>query len=115
MSAEQLPADLARQVEAALREDIGSGDVTAALVPAAQQVQGRVISREATVLCGSPWVDETFRQLDARVQLTWHAREGAALSANATVFDIAGGQRVRCSPENVQRSISCSCFAAPLA
>jgi nicotinate-nucleotide pyrophosphorylase (carboxylating) len=93
VSAEPLPPDLARQVEAALREDIGSGDVTAALVPAAQQVRGRVISRDEAVLCGSAWVEETFRQLDARVQLHWHARDGASLSANVTVFDIAGPAR----------------------
>ena len=48
----ELPADLAAQVEAALREDIGSGDVTAALVPAPQQVRGSVITREDGVLCG---------------------------------------------------------------
>jgi nicotinate-nucleotide pyrophosphorylase (carboxylating) len=93
VSAEQLPADLARQVETALQEDIGSGDVTAALVPATQQVRGRVIARDEAVLCGRPWVDATFRQLDARVQLTWHVREGAPLSANTTVFDIAGPAR----------------------
>jgi len=89
----ELPADLARQVEAALREDLGSGDVTAALVPAAQRVQGSVVTREGAVLCGRAWVEETFRQLDARVQLTWHAADGDRVAAQQVLFAIAGPAR----------------------
>jgi nicotinate-nucleotide pyrophosphorylase (carboxylating) len=89
----ELPADLPAQVEAALREDIGSGDVTAALVPAAQQVRGSVITREAAVLCGRAWVDETFRRLDPRVRLSWHAADGDRVSARQTILDIAGPAR----------------------
>ncbi len=88
-----LPPDLADQVGAALREDIGSGDVTAALVPAAQRVRGRVIAREAAVLCGSAWAEETFRQLDHRIKLTWHAKDGARLVADQALFDIEGPAR----------------------
>ncbi|HTD10507.1 MAG TPA: carboxylating nicotinate-nucleotide diphosphorylase [Steroidobacteraceae bacterium] len=88
-----VPADLPAQVDAALREDIGSGDVTAALVPAAQQVRGAVVTRENAVLCGCPWADEAFRRLDERVRLTWHARDGASLTAGQVVFDIAGPAR----------------------
>jgi nicotinate-nucleotide pyrophosphorylase (carboxylating) len=89
----ELPADLAHQVEAALREDLGSGDVTAALVPAAQRVRGSVVAREAAVLCGRAWVDETFRQLDPRVQLTWHASDGDRVTAEQAIFAIAGPAR----------------------
>lgn len=89
----ELPADLGAQVEAALREDIGSGDVTAQLVPAAQQVRGAVITREAAVLCGCAWAAEIFRRLDARVELQWLAEDGAALSAGQTVLRIAGPAR----------------------
>ena len=89
----QLPADIAKQVEAALREDLGSGDVTAALVPAAQRVRGTVVTREPAVLCGRAWVDETFRQLDARVQLTWNAADGDRLAADQVIFGIAGPAR----------------------
>jgi nicotinate-nucleotide pyrophosphorylase (carboxylating) len=89
----ELPADLAKQVEAALREDLGSGDVTAMLVPAAQRVHGRVITREPAVLCGRAWVEETFRQLDPKVQLTWHAADGERLAAEQTIFVIAGPAR----------------------
>jgi len=89
----QLPADLATQVEAALREDLGSGDVTAALVPAAQRVRGSVVAREEAVLCGRAWVDETFRQLEPRVQLTWHASDGERVAAGQAIFAIAGPAR----------------------
>jgi nicotinate-nucleotide pyrophosphorylase (carboxylating) len=87
------PRDLASQVEAALREDIGSGDLTAALVPAAQRVRGSVITRESAVLAGRPWVDAVFRHLDAHVQLVWHANDGAPVAANQVIFDIAGSAR----------------------
>jgi len=89
----ELPRDLTDQVEAALREDIGSGDVTAALVPATQRVRGSLITRENAVLAGRPWADAIFRRLDPHVQLTWHASDGEPISANQVVFDIAGGAR----------------------
>jgi nicotinate-nucleotide pyrophosphorylase (carboxylating) len=89
----ELPADLAAQVDAALREDVGSGDVTAALVPEGQRVRGSVITREAAILCGRAWAEETFRRLDARVQLTWQAADGAALAAGQVIFAIAGPAR----------------------
>jgi nicotinate-nucleotide pyrophosphorylase (carboxylating) len=89
----EVPADLPAQVDAALREDIGSGDVTVALVPAAQQVRGALITRERAVLCGRAWADETFRRLDERVRLSWHAGDGDLLSPGQVVFDIAGPAR----------------------
>jgi nicotinate-nucleotide pyrophosphorylase (carboxylating) len=85
-----LPPNLAQQVTIALVEDIGSGDVTAELVPANQRVTGKVISREAAILCGRPWVTEVFRQLDPSVQLTWTADDGERVAANQTLFEIAG-------------------------
>ena len=88
-----LPADLANQVEAALREDLGSGDVTASLVPAAQRVRGSIITREAAVLCGRAWVDETFRQLDPKVQLTWQAADGDRIAPEQIILRIAGPAR----------------------
>src|SRR5215813_11692350 len=89
----ELPRDLPQQVTAALAEDVGRGDVTAALVPGAQRVRGRVITREAAVLCGRAWAAETFRQLDAAVQLRWHADDGTQLAANATLFELEGPAR----------------------
>jgi nicotinate-nucleotide pyrophosphorylase (carboxylating) len=87
------PADLPEQVATALREDIGSGDVTARLVPEDQRVTGRVITREDAVLCGRPWVEETFRRLDAGIRLTWRAADGERLAAGAVIFDIEGRAR----------------------
>jgi nicotinate-nucleotide pyrophosphorylase (carboxylating) len=91
--AEALPADLAQQVEAALREDIGAGDLTAALVPAGQRVRGRVLAREAAVLCGRPWAEETFRRLDPETRLAWHAADGERIEAGALLVEIAGAAR----------------------
>ena len=87
------PRDLPEQVEAALREDVGAGDVTAALVPPAQRVRGSVSTRESAVLAGRPWVEATFRHLDPHVQLVWHASDGEPIAANQVIFDIAGSAR----------------------
>ena len=87
------PRDLESQVTTALREDVGSGDVTAELVPATQKARGRVITREDAVLCGRPWVEETFRQLDPDIRLTWHAADGDRIAADAVIFEIAGPAR----------------------
>lgn len=90
-----LPEDLGLQVSAALREDLGSAscDVTAQLVPLAQQARGRVISREEAVICGRPWVEETFRRLDPTVRLTWAVAEGSRVSAGQVLFEINGRAR----------------------
>ena len=85
--------ETARQVSLALAEDVGSGDVTAALVPESQQVRGRVICRESAVICGMAWVDEVFRQLDQRVSLTWRVGDGDQISKDGEVFSIAGPAR----------------------
>ena len=87
------PEDLKTQVATALREDVGDGDVTAELVPPTQKVRGRVITREDAVLSGRPWVDETFRQLDPQIRLTWHAADGDPIAANSVIFEIEGPAR----------------------
>jgi nicotinate-nucleotide pyrophosphorylase (carboxylating) len=88
-----LPPDLAQQVTAALREDVGGGDVTASLIEARQRASGGVITREEAILCGRAWADETFRQIDSSIRLTWHFDDGARVGANARLFDIAGPAR----------------------
>jgi nicotinate-nucleotide pyrophosphorylase (carboxylating) len=85
-----LPSDLPQQVATALAEDVGSGDVTAELVPATQRVTGKVITREQAILCGSGWVTETFRQLDPSVRLTWHANDGERVTPDQTLLEVAG-------------------------
>jgi nicotinate-nucleotide pyrophosphorylase (carboxylating) len=87
------PVDLDTQVANALREDIGSGDVTARLVPATQKVRGRLITREDAVLCGRPWAEATFRDLDRAIRLRWHADDGDRIAADQIVFEIEGPAR----------------------
>jgi nicotinate-nucleotide pyrophosphorylase (carboxylating) len=89
----ELPQDLAQQVETALREDVGAGDVTARLVPATQRAHGRVVTRESAVLCGQAWVNETFRQLDPAIRLNWLAQDGDGVSAGQKLFEIEGPAR----------------------
>jgi nicotinate-nucleotide pyrophosphorylase (carboxylating) len=87
------PADLPDQVAAALREDIGSGDVTARLVPEDQRVSGRVVTREDAVLCGRPWAEETFRRLDPGIRLAWQAKDGEPVAAGQEIFEVEGPAR----------------------
>ncbi|MEA3175034.1 MAG: hypothetical protein QOF42_2445 [Gammaproteobacteria bacterium] len=89
----QLPADLARQVATALAEDIGAGDLTAALIPAERQGRATVITREAAIICGIPYVEETFRQVDARVSLSWQVSDGGSAQPDQALFTVEGPAR----------------------
>jgi nicotinate-nucleotide pyrophosphorylase (carboxylating) len=89
----EAPPDIAQQVAAALREDIGGGDVTARLIPETERARGEVVSREAAVICGAPWVAETYRQLDPRVALDWLVAEGGRVEPDQIVFRIEGPAR----------------------
>ena len=84
---------ITRQVAAALAEDLGSGDVTAALVPASQQVRAQILAREPAVLCGIDWADATFKQLDAAIRLEWMVRDGDRLAADMPVVRLSGPAR----------------------
>jgi nicotinate-nucleotide pyrophosphorylase (carboxylating) len=84
---------VSRQVAVALAEDLGGGDVTAALVPEKQQVRARIIARELAILCGTDWVAETFKQLDPAVRLEWLAADGDAIVADEPVLRLAGPAR----------------------
>jgi nicotinate-nucleotide pyrophosphorylase (carboxylating) len=88
-----LPADLADQVRRALAEDIGSGDVTARLIPDKALARGRVLCREPAVLCGTAWFDEAFRQLDAGVRISWQAHDGEPVTANSILCRLEGPAR----------------------
>jgi nicotinate-nucleotide pyrophosphorylase (carboxylating) len=92
-SAIPYPEDLADQVERALREDIGSGDLTAALVPAGRAGRASVITREPAILCGIPYVNAVFAQLDAAVRVDWQVTEGAPVVANQLLFTVSGPAR----------------------
>ena len=89
----QLPNDIQTTVARALAEDIGTGDVTAGLIPADKQASATVISREAAVLCGTAWFDEVFRQLDSAVTVTWQQQDGDKVAANALLCTLTGSAR----------------------
>ena len=89
----QLQADMQRLVSTALAEDIGSGDITAALIPAERQERARVISREAAIICGSAWFTEVFRQLDENIRVEWQVSDGDSVSPGQTLCTLQGNAR----------------------
>ncbi len=102
-----LPPDIAVQVSQALAEDVGSGDVTAVLVPPETGARATLITREETVLCGRAWLAETFRQLDERIHIDWQGHDGVVFPAGAVICEIQGPARAiltgeRCALNFVQ-------------
>lgn len=100
-----LQQDIRRAVRAALLEDLGdaltaldqpdaSADITAQLIPADRISAARVITREAGVFCGQPWVDEVFAQLGGDVRVEWKVQDGERLSPNQELFRLHGPARV---------------------
>lgn len=100
-----LQHDIRRAVRAALLEDLGdaltaldqpdaSADITAQLIPADRISTARVITREAGVFCGQPWVDEVFAQLDGEVKVEWKVQDGERLAPNQELFRLHGPARV---------------------
>lgn len=90
---------IAYDVRIALAEDIGGGDVTADLLPAAATARARVITRDAAVLCGRAWFDECFHQLDPATQIEWHAADGDRVAAGMVLCHIAGAARTLVTAE----------------
>ena len=80
-------------VKLALDEDIGSGDITAALVPSRDAAHATVITREAGVLCGTQFVDAVFYAVDAGVSVKWNKADGDRLAPNDVLFTLAGNAR----------------------
>ena len=93
MSRDGLPDGIADSVRSALAEDIGSGDITAELIPQEKLAQGRIICREEAVLCGRAWADEVARQVDTNIQLEWLAEDGERLSADQCIARLQGPAR----------------------
>lgn len=89
----RLQHNIETQVSAALKEDIGSGDLTAALISAERQGRATVITRQAMVICGQPWVDAVFRHIDSKVRMDWRLQEGMLAKAGQTLFSIDGPAR----------------------
>ena len=96
-----LPDDIRDSVRRALAEDIGSGDLTAALISEDSRVRGYVITRDDGVLCGRAWFDEIFHQLDERVVITWKAQDGDHTHAGETLCHVHGPARAVLSGERM--------------
>lgn len=89
----QLSAEIDANVRRALAEDIGSGDITAQLIPAERLARASVITREAAVIAGTAWVDAVFRQLDPRVAVHWQVGDGDRVVADQVLFTLEGPAR----------------------
>lgn len=93
-----LPADIAATVDRTLQEDIGRGDLSAALVPP-DITQAKVVSREQAVLCGIPWFEQVFHRLDPRVTIEWLVAEGDPIAPNQCLCRLRGPARALLSGE----------------
>jgi nicotinate-nucleotide pyrophosphorylase (carboxylating) len=85
--------DIERAVTQALAEDVGSGDATAALIPETSTAHARIVVRHESVLCGTAWSNQVFRQLDQRIDVTWHAQDGDLVAENTVICDLRGPAR----------------------
>lgn len=86
---EQVQVDVQR----ALEEDVGSGDLTASLVPADRQVRATIICREAAIICGQPWVDEVLRQISPSANSRWLINDGEPCQPGQMILEIEGAAR----------------------
>lgn len=93
ISLDSLHETIRDNVTYALREDIGSGDITAELIPEDQISKARVITREQGIFCGKAWVDEVYKQLDPRVKINWLANDGDEIAPDQTLFELEGPAR----------------------
>lgn len=86
-------ADLESNVAAALKEDIGSGDITAQLIDETSNAVAAVISRDAAIVCGQPWANEVFRQVDPTIVTDWQVQEGDRVCADTELLKLSGKAR----------------------
>ena len=85
--------DITRDVRIALAEDVGSGDITARLIPGSTLAEARVISRESAIVCGGAWFDEVFRQLDPTLQVAWRCTDGDRVAPDQVLCIVRGAAR----------------------
>lgn len=88
-----LEQDIIESVQRALAEDIGTGDISAQLVPADFRCQAVIIAREQAVICGIPWVTEVFRQLEPSIALDWQVEEGQRIAVDQELCRLSGNAR----------------------
>ena len=87
------PVDIVKLVTFCLQEDVGTGDITAELIPIDKTISAKLISKDNGIFCGRPWADEVFRQVDSSLTVKWNIEEGVKLSPNQTLVQIAGSAR----------------------
>jgi nicotinate-nucleotide pyrophosphorylase (carboxylating) len=87
------PEAIADTVQRALAEDIGSGDLTAGLVPESARAEATIIARESAIVCGIPWANEVFRQLDPAIRVDWDVNDGARVAPDERLCTIGGPAR----------------------
>lgn len=93
-------ANLVQQnVQFALAEDVGSGDLTASLIPATKQGSANIISREVAIICGIDWASACFQQLDENIQIKWLVSDGEKVAANQLLCEISGNARALLTAE----------------
>jgi len=95
----KLPQNITAQVKLALQEDIGSGDVTADLIPADGISVAQVICRDEAILSGAAWFDEVFKQIDSSTKVIWNYKDGDAIAAGSILCSISGNSRAILSGE----------------
>ncbi|MCV6587843.1 MAG: carboxylating nicotinate-nucleotide diphosphorylase [Marinobacterium sp.] len=93
LTTDDLKDEIVATVRHALSEDIGTGDVTAQLIPASQQATARVISRQNAIICGVEWVHEVFRQVDPSMTLNWQVKDGDKVERDQVLFYASGSAR----------------------
>jgi nicotinate-nucleotide pyrophosphorylase (carboxylating) len=80
-------------VHLAIAEDVGDGDITAALIPGDTVSSAVIVSRESAVLCGKPWFEDVFHQLDERVEIAWKCEEGSEIAPDQVICHLSGPAR----------------------
>ena len=90
MNPEEFNTNVEENVRSALQEDVGSGDLTAALVPASQTAHATIICRESAVICGQPWVMGVLRHIAPTAQAVWHVADGQGCKPNQKIVEITG-------------------------
>ena len=93
ISQQLLEQSIQLNIQQALQEDIGNGDITALLTPEDEQATATIISREDMILAGQPWVNALIAAFDSSVQITWLKNDGDLVFANETIFKLAGSAR----------------------
>lgn len=114
------PAELAHAIEvnvtAALNEDVGSGDLTAQLIPADHHARAYVICREKAIFCGQAWFDACFRRLDPAAEINWYTRDGQCIGVDQVLCEVSGNARALLTGErpalNFLQTLSATATAA---